>query len=123
MANVSVVEKNVTLSSTDSIRYQLITHCFLHRITLSEADLTMLVLLAIQGDTELNSFCVTARDVKIFGSAQTVRNALSRAERHKLILKTGRHRKIVRIHPELKLQSRGNILLMYKFLSVEPLQN
>jgi hypothetical protein len=84
----------------------------------SEADLNCLTLLALEGDQELTSFCNKAHDKQIFSSTQSVRNCLTKSEKKGLIKKEGKNKKKIFINPELKVHSRGNILLDFKFLSI-----
>jgi hypothetical protein len=119
MATVNQVDKRVKLSRWSIVKYQLITHCYLAMITLSESDLDCLTFLAINGEQELTSFCNMAFNEKIFSSTQSVRNCLTKAEKKNLIKKEGKNKKKIYINPELNVHATGNILLDYKFLSIE----
>lgn len=119
MAIVNQVDKRVRLTNWQIIKFQLITHCYLFDIPVSDADLNCLTLLASMGDVELTSFCTKAYEMKVFSSTQSVRNCLAKMEKKKLIKKEGKNKKKIYINPELKVHSKGNILLDYKFLSVE----
>lgn len=120
MAIVNQVEKKVKLSTDQVVQYQIITHCFLANIAISNADLKCLTLLAVEGEHELSSFCTKAHQSGIFKSAQSVRNAINKAEEQGLILKEGKNKKKIWINPDLKLQTKPPILLDYKFLGVAP---
>jgi hypothetical protein len=78
-----------------------------------------LTLLALYGEKELTEFCEAAVEKKIFGSSQSVRNALAKAEKRKLIVKQGRSKKKIQINPEIRIQTNGNILLDYKIVRIE----
>lgn len=119
MAIVNQVEKKVQMKIWEIVKYQILTYCYLNNIQVSSADLECLTLLSVLGEQELNIFCAEVFDKNIFKSSQTVRNAISKAEKKKLILKEGRSKKKVSIHPDLRVQTLGNILLDYKFLAVE----
>lgn len=119
MALVNQVEKRVKLSKWEIVKYQLLTHCYLYKIGMSDSDLNCLTLLAISGESELTSFCNKAFEKNIFSSIQSVRNCLAKAEKRKMIVKEGKNKKKISIHPDVKLHADGNILLDYKFLSVE----
>ena len=118
MAIVNQVDKRVRMSAWQIVKYQILTHCYLYNIQVSEADLNCLTFLAIEGDQELTSFCNKAHDKQIFSSPQSVRNCLTKSEKKGLIKKEGKNKKKIFINPELKVHSRGNILLDFKFLSV-----
>lgn len=123
MAVVNQVDKRVRMSTWQIVKYQILTHCYLYNIPVSDADLECLTYLAIEGDQELNSFCNKAYNKKIFSSTQSVRNCLTKSEKKGLIMKEGKNKKKIYINPEIKVHSHGNILLDYKFLSVEAYQS
>lgn len=119
MALVNQVEKRVKLNVWQIVKYQILTHCYLYDIQVSDADLNCLTFLAIEGDQELTSFCNKAYNKKIFSSIQSVRNCLAKSEKKKLIVKEGKNKKKIFIHPDLKLSREGSILLDFKFLCIE----
>lgn len=118
MALVNQVDKRVRMTTWDVVKYQILTHCYINNIAVSEAELNCLTYLALEGDQELSSFCNKAYGRKIFSSTQSVRNCLTKAERKNLIKKEGKNKKKIFINPEMKVQCAGTILLDYKFLSV-----
>lgn len=119
MAIVNQVDKRVRMQLQEIVKYQLLTHCYLYKIPVSDADLNCLTLLAIEGEQELTSFCNKASDKDIFSSTQSVRNCLTKAEKKSLIVKEGKNKKKISINPIIKVYSSGNILLDFKFLCVE----
>lgn len=118
MAVVNQIEKKAVMNNWDVIKYQLLTHCYLYKIQVSEADLNCLTLLALEGEQELTSFCYKVFDRKIFSSSQSARNSLAKCEKKSLIIKEGKNKKKIYIHPDIKLISSGNILLNFKILSL-----
>lgn len=117
MALVNQVQKKVIMSKRDVIKFQILTHCYIKGITLSDSDLECLTLLSTIGPIELSSFCFEASDEhSVFKSEQTVRNCINKCEKNKLVLKDPANKKIVMINPNLKIQTEGDILLDYKFL-------
>lgn len=119
MALVNQIDKRVKMNKFDIVKYQILTHCYLNKISVSEADLNCLTYLALEGDQELTSFCQKAHVKHIFSSVQSVRNCLTKAEKKELIKKEGKNKKKIYINPTLNVFSKGNILLDFKFLSVE----
>ena len=119
MAIVNQVDKRVKMNKWDIVKYQILTYCYINKINVSEADLNCLTYLALEGDQELTSFCIKAHSKNIFSSTQSVRNCLTKAEKKDLIRKEGKNKKKIYINPEIKIFSKGNILLDFKFLSVE----
>jgi hypothetical protein len=113
MAKVNIVNKQVQMDLPDIIKFQLLTHCYINRITLSELDFDCLTQLGILGESELTDFCTLM-------APQTIRNLLIKVEKDGLIYKTGKGRKRISLNPELKIQTIGNILLNHKIVYVEP---
>jgi hypothetical protein len=117
MALVNQVQKRVMMSKKDVIKFQILTHCYINRITMSESDLDCLTLLSLLGPIELTHFCYEASDEhKIFKSEQTVRNCINKCEKNNLVSKDPANKKIVFVNPDLKVQINGDILLDFKFL-------
>lgn len=117
MALVTQVEKRVKMSKWDAVKFQILTHCYINRIAVSESDLNCLTLLSFNQPIGLNDFCYDASSEEswIFKSPQTVRNCINKAEKNGLVIKDKDNKKIISINPELKIQTGGNILLDYKF--------
>jgi hypothetical protein len=118
MPKVSIVDKKVGMAARDIVKYQLLSHCFVHSIPLSEAELNCLTLLGIYGECGLAEFCNSTVDENIFKVAQTVRNFLTKAEKYGLIDKRGKSRKKIRLKDDLKIQTQGNIVLNYKIFHI-----
>jgi hypothetical protein len=134
MAKVNLVNKQVQLGIEEIIRFQIITHCYINRIILSELDADCLTFLGVVGEVELTDFCKHMAEKRLNkklsvwkakthrpeSSPQTIRNILIRAEKAKLVLKKGTGRKKISLSPDLKIQTVGNIMLNYKFICLEP---
>lgn len=118
MAQANVVNKKARMGHRDIIKYQILTHCFMKDIPVSDAGLECLTLLAAYGNYTLADFCNIVVDEKIFKTAQTVRNFLTQAELAGLINKNGSSKKSVQLRDELQIQTEGNIILDYKFAYV-----
>jgi hypothetical protein len=119
MALVNQVQKRVKMPKWDIVKYQILTHCYINRIAMSESDLNCLTLLSFNEPIELTHFCYDASSEEdwIFKSPQTVRNCINKAEKNKLIIKDFGNKKLIMLNPELKIQTSGTILLDYKFLA------
>ena len=119
MSVVNQVRKTVRMDLWNIVKFQLSTHCHLNNINVSDLDLNCLTFLAISGEQTLTDFCEAATKNKIFSSSQSVRSAVTKAERKTLIIKDGHYNKTIKLNPDLKIQTTGNILLDYKFVRVE----
>lgn len=121
MALVNQVQKRVRMPKWDVVKFQILTHCYVNRINLSDSDLNCLTLLSFNEPIELTHFCYDAssEEEPIFKSPQTVRNCINKAEKTNLVVKDEENKKLIRINPSLKIQTTGTILLDYKFLGDE----
>jgi hypothetical protein len=117
MALVNQVQKRVKMPKWDVVKFQILTHCYINRITMSDSDLNCLTLLSFNQPTELTNFCYDASSEEewIFKTPQTVRNCINKAEKTGLVVKDKDNKKIISLNPDLKIQTDGNILLDYKF--------
>jgi hypothetical protein len=118
MALVNQVQKRVKMPKWDVVKFQILTHCYINGMTMSESDLNCLTLLSFNQPIELTHFCYDASSEEewIFKSPQTVRNCINKAEKNGLVVKDKENKKLIMINPDLKLQTQGTILLDYKFL-------
>jgi hypothetical protein len=121
MALVNQVQKRVKMSQWEVVKFQILTHCYINKITLSNSDLDCLTLLSFNEPIELTNFCYDAssEEEPIFKSSQTVRNSLNKSEKNNLIIKDESNKKLIKLNPNLKIQTQGIILLDYKFLGDE----
>lgn len=121
MALVNQVRKNVRLQKWDLVKFQILTHCYVNKILLSNADLECLTLLSFNEPIELSNFCsdASAEDDSIFKSPQSVRNSLNKSEKFNLISRSSNNKKTIMLNPQLKIQVKGNVLLDYKFFAHE----
>jgi hypothetical protein len=119
MARVNQVRKTVRMDLWNIVRFQIATHCTLKELNVSDLDLNCLTFLALGGEQPLTEFCDAATKNKIFGSSQSVRSAITKAEKKDLVIKNGGYNKLIKLNPDLKVQTNGNILLDFKFLRVE----
>jgi hypothetical protein len=119
MALVNRVDKRVRMDKQGIVKYQLLTHCFLNGIQISDSDLECLTALGIAGERELTEFCSYVAEQNIFKTPQSARNAITKAEKKRLLVKIGKNRKTIRLNDDIKLQTEGTVLLDYKFVSVE----
>tara|TARA_R110000751_G_scaffold297171_1_gene406639 strand:+ start:649 stop:1008 length:360 start_codon:yes stop_codon:yes gene_type:complete len=118
MALVKRVQKKVIMSTKDIIKFQLITHCYLNKITVSNSDLECLTLLSSIGPIEISHFCYDAADEqKIFKSQQTVRNCINKCIKFKLVVRDGKNKKLIHLNSKLNIETLGSIFLDYNFLA------
>jgi len=117
MAIVNKVDIKAKVSKDEVIKYQILTHCFLNNIQISSSDLDCLCELAKGGMKELTQFCKTISDKGIFKSSQSCRNAITKAEKKKLIIKNGSNKKTISLN--MRIETEGPILLDIKILGFE----
>ena len=112
---VNIIEKKARLSLKEIVKFQILTHCYLNKITMSESELDCLTLLSIESPVEITFFCNKVADEGIFKSCQTARNCLTKLEKSGLILKEGKNKKILHLSKNLIVHHEGNIVYNVKF--------
>ena len=119
MAIVNQVQKRVKMPKWSLVKYQILTHCYINKISLSESDLDCLTLLSFNQPVELTDFCYDASSEEgwIFKSPQTVRTSINKSEKNKLIVRDESNKKVIMLNPNMKVQTEGTVLLDYKFLA------
>jgi len=116
MALVNKVEKRIKTTRENTIRYQIVTYCFMNDIQISTSDLNCLTELAKLESTDLTGFCTAISNKGIFKSSQSCRNAIQKAKKKSLVIKEGKE---VKLNPEMRVQVNGDIFLDFKVLGVE----
>jgi hypothetical protein len=119
MALVNQVSLKHQVDINVSIKYQIVTYCFFNDILISNSDLKFLTELAKNKNIELTKFCTETVNNNIFKSAQSARNAITKAEKKGLLIKNGHNKKTIALNPEINVQSSGLVLLDYKILGSE----
>lgn len=120
MAEVSLVEKKLMMNHARIIKFQLISHCYINEIDMSKSDIDLLTLLGLHGECTISKFCNLVIQEDIFKTSQTVRNSIAKGLEKKLIFKVFEIKKSrVYLHPELQIQTKGNIVLNYKVGCIE----
>ena len=118
MAQVKLVQKKMKMNHRNIIKFQILTHCFVNEIQLSNNELDCLTLLGAFGQYELAEFCNIAVEEKIFKTSQTVRNFLTKAGNLNLVGKKGTNKKQIFLNEELNIQTEGNILFNINIIYV-----
>jgi len=119
MAIVNKVDLKHQVDINVSIKYQIVTYCFFNDTLISNSDLKFLTELAKEKSIELTKFCNKTVNEDIFKSAQSARNAITKAEKKGLLIKTGHNKKTIKLNPDINVQSNGLVLLDYKILGRE----
>lgn len=120
MAKFNVVNKKILLGLDDIIKFQLVTHCYLEKISVSDADLNCLALLGTIGETDLSEFCSLVAIKGYFKTTQTVRNCIVRLEKSNIITKSGLNKKrLISLNPEMNILTTGNIMLDFKTIYID----
>jgi len=120
MAIVNKVDLKLKININDTIKYQILTFCFFKKIIISNSDLEFLAALAKNPKIEISKFCILLTELNIFKSAQSARNAISKAEKKNLIIKKGSNKKTIVLNKTINVQKDGLVLLDYKILGSEP---
>jgi hypothetical protein len=126
---VNRVQKKIRVTPYDLVKYQIITDLiFFKKEHLIPSDIEILTMLALWGPVELSKFCNTAAK-KMYGQvepeefsirAQNIRNRISKLEKRHIVTKSAINKKLIQITPAIDIHRKGNILLDYNILSLEP---
>ena len=68
---------------------------------------------------EISKFCILLKELHIFKSTQSARNAISKAAKKNLIVKRGHNKKTIVLNKIINVQKDGLVLLDYKILGSE----
>jgi hypothetical protein len=119
MATVNRIEKKAVMPKWDLIKFQILTYCYLNRITISEAEIECLTLLSLNQPAVLTEFCfdVSEETPWIFKSSQSVRNAINKCYKKGLVIKDSKDKKIISLNPKLQVITTSPILYELKFLA------
>lgn len=126
---VNKVQKKVRVSSYDLVKYQIITELiFFQKEHLIPSDIELLTLLAMWGPLELGAFCKaaakhiykTVEPEEFSIRAQNVRNRITKLVKRGIVVKHAANKRTIQVNPELTIHNKGNILLDYNFLALEP---
>lgn len=116
---VNKVDFKTKVGIDNVIQYQILSYCFFNEIQISNSDLKCLAELAKLDSVELTIFCIDITNKKIFNSPQSARNAITKAEKKKLVIKNGHNKKKISLNTIMNIQTNGTILLDYKILGGE----
>lgn len=114
---VNKVNKKVRSNRDKVVKYQILTYCFFNDIKISNTELKLLTYLSMSNGIEINDLCEQLSVKCIYRTKQSARNAISKVEKKKLILKDGNARKKrVYISNDMSVETEGVILLDIKIL-------
>lgn len=99
------------------VRFQVLLYCHLYGIRITQTELECLTLIGCWGAKKLNQVATDLWDRKMFASSQSARNTIDLLEDRKLVLKQGKHLKVVMLHPNMKVKNEGNIIVDVKAYS------
>jgi len=116
-------EDKIFLGKRDIIKYQLLKHCFVNKISLSNSEYECLTLLCLTGNTELSSFCNMTVTEDIFKTPQTCRNFLNKLSKVKMITKNATGKLKIEVNQELNILTEGNIILIDKIIHIDSQEN
>jgi len=132
MAQFNVVDKKVNMSLEEIIKFQIMTYCYIHKITITDSDLSCLTVLGLNKKVEISDFCNGCCDPEqrdkeselpykkvIFKTPQTVRNCIAKMTNYNIINRDGfGHSKTIELNPAMNMQTEGNVLLNFKMFHI-----
>lgn len=129
MVTINRVERHGSMELWDIVKFQMKLYCHFNKVYISESDIELMALLAINGETDFTQFCNAACDPdkrdkdyafkyerEVFNTPQSTRNSVNKLLNLNLIVREGKRGKILKVNPLLQIQSEGNIFVEIKFL-------
>lgn len=121
---VNIWKREKRMNRDQIVRLQIVVHCHLAGIDITPNKLRTMVLIGTNSPCDLTRLCeYAAGKGKLFSSVGSARNTLLTMEKMNLIVKEGGHRKVVKLHPDMKVQTEGNIMVDIKCVSLEPVKS
>lgn len=126
---INRVHKKIRVGYSDIIRYQIISELvFLKKEHLIDSDIKLLTELVLNQPVELSEFCYNTvkklyteiEPEKISIKSQNIRNKVISLQKRGIIVKTNKGKNKIMINPSYNIQSKGNVLLDYNILAIEP---
>jgi hypothetical protein len=114
-----VIDKQVSMSLFDIIRFQINFYCFSNNIRISPAQLDTLAHLGLWDEINISDFCEQIVTEEIFGNPQTVRNFIIKSIKDDLIIRKGLGNKIIKLSDSIELLNKGTVLINLKLYHVE----
>ena len=116
---VTTIDKLVSLSLHDIVRFQISNYCFTEGLKISPNELITLSYLGEWGEMNISDFCQQVVDENVYGNPQTVRNFLLKCIKSGLVVRHGIGDKIISISETVGLLSEGNIVINMKVYHAE----
>ena len=116
---VTTVDKLISMSLYDIIRFQLSTYCFLKEIKINPNELKTLSYLGVWGEMNISDFCQQVSDEGVYGNPQTVRNFILKCVKDGYVVRYGKGRKLISLIESIELLSEGNIVINMKVYHAE----
>ena len=116
---VTTVDKLISMTLYDIIRFQISNYCFLNEVRISINELDTLTYLGIWGDMNITDFCQQVVDENVYGNPQTVRNFILKCVKSSLVIRSGVGNKIITINKDIEIIAKGNIVVNMKVYHAE----
>lgn len=118
--SVNIWKREKRMSREAIIKFQILVHCHLNSIHISDNKLECLTLLGAYGWSDLTTFSDDVTTKGLFESNYSARNTINVMEKDLgLIVKDGHYKKRIALNPSIKLQSSGNIMVDIKCIHVD----
>lgn len=114
-----VVDKKVSMSLFDIVKFQINFYCFSNNIRISPAQLDTLAYLGLWDEINISDFCVQIVHEEIFSNTQTVRNFIIKSINDNLVVRKGLGNKIIKLADPIELLNKGTVLINLKLYHVE----
>lgn len=105
-------KNNSIMDLEEIIRFQILLYCHLYSVRITDTQLRCLTLIGLWGNGELKLIAVKFSELKLFSSQQSARNTIALLENKHLIIKQqDKRKKRIKLHPDMQIQTEGNIFV------------
>lgn len=118
-AGAKLIQQLVRLDKFNIVKYQLMHYCFVNKIILNDTELNCLSYLGELGNIRLTEFNKLGVEKGILGSAPAINNCINRLEDRGFILKERAGKKLICLHPKIRIESEGNIVINLRLVKLE----
>jgi len=115
-----LVESKTRMEYKAVIKLQLVFYCYVNKIDVPDVLLECVLLHILNNYSDLSTLCKGVCEHGLFKSEQSARNAIVKLQKKNILITEGKNKKKITINPSINIISKGNILLNYNILGVEP---
>lgn len=115
-----LVESKTKMEHKAVIKLQLVFYCYVNKLDVPDVLLDCVMLHIQNNYSDLSTLCKGVCEHGLFKSEQSARNAIVKLQKKGIFITEGKNKKKISVSPKINIVSKGNILLNYNILGIEP---